>query len=152
MASHETEPVVRLFAQEVPEIASGVVEIKAIARKAGYRTKLAVSGHDPKVDSVGACVGRRGSRIRRIDDALGGERIDLVRWTDSPEDLIRNALQPARIDAVVLDPARHRATVFVQEDQLSLVRGRQGLNRALASQLCGWEIEVEPRTPDPAGS
>ncbi|HJT78683.1 MAG TPA: hypothetical protein VJ739_15880 [Gemmataceae bacterium] len=141
--SDDTAPVVRLFAREIPEIAAGTVEIKAIARKPGYRSKLAVYSQDPRVDCVGACVGVRGFRIKNIVDELGGERIDIVRWNDSAEQLIINALQPAIIERVILRPAEHRAVVVVQPDQVSLVHGRGGLNRQLASELSGWPIEVE---------
>jgi N utilization substance protein A len=135
--------VARLFEQEVPEIRSGSIEIKACARKPGYRCKLALRSQDPRVDCVGACVGVRGHRIKNIVDALGGERIDLIRWDDSPERLIANALQPAIIEGVVLHPSEHRAVVVVKSDQVSLVLGRRGENRQLASDLTGWQIEVE---------
>ena len=135
--------VARLFAEEVPEIAAGTVEIRAIARKPGYRSKLAVSSRDPRVDCVGVCVGVRGCRIKNVVDRLGGERIDLIRWQDAPEQLIANALQPAAIERVVLHPAEHRAVVVVQPDQVSLVLGRRGENRQLASELSGWQIDVE---------
>jgi N utilization substance protein A len=139
----ETNAIVRLFAQEVPEIVAGIIKIKAIARKPGRRSKLALHSLDPGVDSIGTCVGVRGFRIKNIVDALGGERIDLFRWHDSPEQLIVNALQPARIERVLLHPAEHRAVVVVQPDQVSLVLGRRGENRQLASELSGWKIEVE---------
>jgi N utilization substance protein A len=139
----DTDHVARLFAEEVPEIAAGIVEIKAIARKPGYRSKLALFSRDPRVDCVGVCVGVRGHRIKNVVDTLGGERIDLIRWHDSPEQLITNALQPAAIDRVILHPAEHCAVVAVKPDQVSLVLGRGGLNRQLASDLSGWEIEVE---------
>jgi N utilization substance protein A len=142
MPDEETDLIARLFAQEIPEIAAGVVEIKAIARRAGYRTKIAVSSIDHKVDCVGACVGVRGSRIKNIVDELGGERIDIFRWNDSPETLIVSALQPAAIQKVILHHAQHRAVVVVEEDQLSLVEGRWGVNRELASRLCGWAIQA----------
>src|SRR5262249_8665416 len=135
--------VARLFAQEVPEIAAGNIQIKAIARKPGYRSKLALRSQDPRVDCIGACVGIRGSRLKNVVDALGGERIDLVRWHDTPELLIVNALQPAAIERVILHPAEHRAVVVVTPDQVSLVLGRRGENRQLASELSGWRIEVE---------
>jgi N utilization substance protein A len=135
--------VARVFAQEVPEIALGSIEIKAIARKPGYRSKLALHSQDPRVDCIGVCVGVRGFRINNIVDALDGERIDLIRWNDSPEQLIANALQPAAIERVVLHPAEHRAVVVVKADQVSLVLGRRGENRQLASELSGWQIEVE---------
>ncbi len=141
MPTDEAEQIARLFAQEVPEVAAGIVEIKAIARKPGVRSKLALQ-RSPRVDAIAACVGVRGCRIRRIVDQLGKERIDLILWDDSPEKLIVNALQPARIDKVILHPARHRATVIVREDQLSRTVGTEDVNRELASRLCGWEIEV----------
>ena len=127
----------------MPEIASGSIEIKAIARKSGYRSKVAVQSQDPTLDCIDACVGVRGNRIKNIVDALGGERIDLVRWSDSPEQLIANALQPADVDRIVLDPIEHRASVFVKPDQVSLVLGRRGETRRLASELSGWQIDVE---------
>ncbi len=133
----------RLFAQEIPEIAAGIIEIKAIARKPGSRTKLALQSHDPRVDCVGACVGVRGARIRKIVDVLGGERIDLFRWHESPERLIATALQPALIAEVILHPAQHRAVVVVKADQVSLVEGRRGENQELASRLSGWQIEIK---------
>ena len=142
MLNDDEQAVASLFAQLVPEIAAGVVEIKAIARRPGVRTKLALSSRDARVDCVGVCVGIRGSRIRRVVDLLDGERIDLCRWHDDPATLIRHALQPAAIEAVLLHPAQHRATVVVKEDQVSLALGRRGVNRELASRLCGWEIEV----------
>jgi N utilization substance protein A len=139
----DTDHVARLFAEAVPEIAAGSVEIKAIARKRGYRSKLALSSRDPQVDCVGVCVGVRGCRIKNVVDALGAERIDLIRWHDSPEQLITNALQPAAIERVILHPAEHRAVVVVKPDQVSLVLGRRGENRQLASELSGWQIDVE---------
>ena len=139
----ETDSVARLFAREIPEIATGTVEIKAIARKPGYRSKLALHSEDPRVDCVGVCVGVRGFHIKNIIDELGGERIDLIRWTDSAEQLIANALQPAAIERVILHPAEHRAVVVVEADQISLVLGRRGENRQLASELSGWKIEVQ---------
>jgi len=142
MADNETALIARLFVQEIPEVAAGIVEIKAIARKAGYRCKLALQSHDQGVDCVAVCVGVRGCRIRRIVDQLQGERIDLIRWSDSPEHLIVNALQPAAIERVVLHQEQHRAVVFVKADQRSLAIGRQGMNQELASQLCAWQIEV----------
>jgi N utilization substance protein A len=142
MPHDEDEMIVRLFAEAVPEIAAGIVEIKAVARVAAIRSKLAVSSHDPNVDSIGVCVGVRGCRIKNVVDRLEGERIDLVRWQNMPERLICNALQPAVIDKVILHPAQHRATVVVKEDQFSLALGRRGINRDLASRLTGWEIEI----------
>ena len=132
----------RLFENEIPEIADRTIEIKALAREAGYRAKIAVSSIDLKVDCVGACVGVRGSRIKNVVDELGGERIDIVRWNDSLQVLIPNALQPATIEEVFLYPRLGRAIVLVQEDQLSLAIGRRGQNVRLASKLVGWDIEI----------
>jgi N utilization substance protein A len=132
----------RLFENEIPEIADRTIELKAVAREAGYRTKIAVSSIDLKVDCVGACVGVRGSRIKNIVDELGGERIDIVRWNDSLQVMIPNALQPAQIEEVFLYPRLGRAIVLVKEDQLSLAIGRRGQNVRLASKLVGWDIEI----------
>jgi N utilization substance protein A len=132
----------RLFENEIPEIADRTIEIKALAREAGYRTKIAVSSIDLKVDCVGACVGVRGSRIKNITDELGGERIDIVRWNDSLQVMIPNALQPATIEEVFLYPRLGRAIILVKEDQLSLAIGRRGQNVRLASKLVGWDIEI----------
>jgi N utilization substance protein A len=137
-----TNFVRRLFEKEIPEIEERTIEIKNIAREAGYRTKVAVSSIDMKVDCVGACVGVRGSRIKNIVEVLGGERIDIVRWNESPQVLIPNALQPAAIDEVFLYPRLRRAVVLVKEDQLSLAIGRRGQNVRLASKLVDWDIEI----------
>jgi N utilization substance protein A len=145
MPNDEGEVIVRLLTQVVPEIAAGVVEVRAVARLPGLRCKLALSSHDPGVDCVGVCVGVRGSRIKKVVDQLEGERIDLFRWHDAPEQLICDALQPAAIAEVILHPAQHRATVVVTEDQVSLALGRGGVNRDLASKLSGWDIEVVPQ-------
>jgi transcription termination/antitermination protein NusA len=142
MSSDESEVVARLFAQEVPEIAAGIVEIRGIARRLGDRSKIAVSSNDPQVDCVGVCIGLRGNRLKKIIDQLDSERIDIVRWHDSPERMIRNALQPATIEKITFHDAQRRATVTVKEDQLSLALGRRDVNRDLASQLCGWNIEL----------
>src|SRR6266436_3958008 len=132
----------RLFENEIPEIADRTIEIKALGREAGYRAKIAVSSIDLKVDCVGACVGVRGSRITNVVDELGGERIDIVRWNDSLQVMIPNALQPAAIEEVFLYPRLGRAIVLVKEDQLSLAIGRRGQNVRLASKLVGWDIEI----------
>ncbi len=132
----------RLFELEIPEIADRTIEIKAVAREAGYRSKVAVSSIDMKVDCVGACVGVRGSRIKNIVDELGGERIDIVRWNDSLQVLIPNSLQPASVEEVFLYPRLGRAIVLVKEDQLSLAIGRRGQNVRLGSKLVGWDIEI----------
>jgi len=137
--------VLRLFEQEIPEIAEGVIQVKAIAREPGYRTKVAVSSSDPRVDPVGACVGVRGNRIKNVVDELAGERIDIVRYSDDFQTLIPNALQPAEVDEVILCQMLGRAIVLVREDQLSLAIGRRGQNVRLASKLCGWDIEIMTR-------
>ncbi|MCP4464474.1 MAG: transcription termination factor NusA [Planctomycetaceae bacterium] len=134
--------VQRLFEQEIPEIADGVISINAIAREPGYRTKLAVSSIDSKVDCVGACVGVRGTRIKSIIDELSNERIDIVRYDEDPQIMIRNALQPAEVDEVILCKEMGRAIVLVAEDQLSLAIGKRGQNVRLASKLCKWDIEI----------
>ncbi len=132
----------RLFELEIPEIADQIISIRALAREAGYRSKVAVTSLDSKVDAVGACVGVRGTRIKNIVDELGGERIDIVRWNESLQVLIPNALQPAEIDEVMLCQLLGRAIVLVREDQLSLAIGRRGQNVRLASKLVGWDIEI----------
>lgn len=132
----------RLFELEIPEIAEHVIEIKSIAREPGFRTKLAVVSYDTKVDCVGACVGIRGSRIRNIIDELNGEKIDIIRWNDSPEVLIMNALKPAEIQSITLDDATREASVTVAEDQLSLAIGKRGQNVRLAARLTGWDVNI----------
>jgi N utilization substance protein A len=132
----------RLFEAEVPEVAERVIEIKAMAREAGFRTKIAVASIDSKVDPVGACVGVRGSRIRNIVDELGGEKIDIVRWNESSQVLIANALKPAEVEEVSLCFELGRATIIVREDQLSLAIGRRGQNVRLAARLTGWDIDI----------
>ncbi len=136
----------RLFELEVPEIAENIIEIRALAREAGYRTKVAVASLDDKVDPVGACVGVRGSRIKNIVDELGGEKIDIVRWNDSSQGLIANALMPAKVSEIALCFELGRATVVVDEEQLSLAIGKHGQNVRLAARLTGWDIDI--LTPD----
>tara|TARA_Y100001933_G_scaffold46865_1_gene44744 strand:+ start:34239 stop:35702 length:1464 start_codon:yes stop_codon:yes gene_type:complete len=137
-----TQLVQRLFEQEIPEIHEGVIEIKSMAREPGYRSKVAVSSYDQRVDCVGACVGVRGNRIKNIVDELAGERIDIVRWSDDSQVLIPNALQPAEVEDVILCELLGRAIVLVREDQLSLAIGRRGQNVRLGSKLSGWDIEI----------
>jgi N utilization substance protein A len=132
----------RLFELEVPEISENIIEIRALAREAGYRTKVAVASLDEKVDPVGACVGVRGSRIKNIVDELGGEKIDIVRWSDSSQVLITNGLMPAKISEIALCFELGRATVVVDEDQLSLAIGKHGQNVRLAARLTGWDIDI----------
>jgi len=136
----------QLFEQEVPEVAENIIEIRALAREAGYRTKVAVASIDEKVDPVGACVGVRGSRIKNIVDELGGEKIDIVRWNDSSQVLITNALMPAKVSEVALCFELGKATVVVSSDQLSLAIGKHGQNVRLAARLTGWDIDI--LTPD----
>jgi N utilization substance protein A len=132
----------RLFEAEVPQIADQNVKIDALAREAGYRSKVAVSSSNANVDAVMAGIGVQGTRIKSIVDELRGERIDIVRWSESPEELIRNAVQPAQIDQVTLFPLLGRAIVLVREDQLSLAIGRRGQNVRLASQLVGCDLQI----------
>lgn len=136
----------RLFESEVPEINEQIIEIRALAREAGYRSKVAVASFDDKVDPVGACVGVRGSRIKNIVDELGGEKIDIVRWNDSSQVLVTNALMPAKVSEIALCFELGRATVVVDEDQLSLAIGKHGQNVRLAARLTGWDIDI--LTPD----
>jgi len=136
----------RLFELEVPEIAENIIEIRVLAREAGYRTKVAVISLDDKVDPVGACVGVRGSRIKNIVDELGGEKIDIVRWNESSQVLIANALMPAKVSEIALCFELGKATVVVDEEQLSLAIGKHGQNVRLAARLTGWDIDI--LTPD----
>ena len=141
-----SEIVRELFELEVPEIEDGIVEIKSIAREAGYRTKLAVWSNDPSVDSVGACIGPRGSRIQTIVGELKNEKIDIVRYSEDPVEYIVNALSPARILSVdILSDTEDNkeAFVIVPDDQLSLAIGREGQNVRLAHRLCGWKIDIK---------
>src|SRR5215469_1949064 len=135
--------VKRLFELEVPEIGSGVVEIKAAAREPGHRTKIAVWSNDPNVDPVGACVGARGSRVRMVTNELRGERIDVVPFADDPVDFIQAALQPARVREVRLDEEAGTAVVIVHDFQLSLAIGKEGQNARLAARLTGWRIDIK---------
>ncbi len=132
----------RLFEREVPEIAEGIVETRKLVREAGYKTKVAVSSLDPKIDPVGACIGIRGARIKTIIDELGGERIDIIPHSDQPETLIMNALKPAEINRIDLFPQTGKALVIVDEDQLSLAIGKKGANVRLAAKLCAWDIDI----------
>jgi N utilization substance protein A len=132
----------RLFEREVPEIAEGMVEIRKLVREAGYKTKVAVSSLDPKIDPVGACIGIRGARIKTIIDELGGERIDIIPYADQPEALIMNSLKPAEINRIDLFPQSGKALVIVDEDQLSLAIGKKGANVRLAAKLCAWDIDI----------
>src|ERR1700759_5703729 len=142
MSRAHPELIRRLFEREVPEVGERTIEIKALAREPGHRTKIAVSSIDSKVDAVGACVGVRGSRIKNIVDELGGEKIDIVRWNESSQILISNALKPAEVAEVSLCFELGRATVVVNEDQLSLAIGKRGQKVPLAARLTGWDIDI----------
>src|SRR3954452_4002454 len=132
----------KLFAQEVPEIYDGIVEVKAVARDPGSRAKIAVISRDSSVDPVGACVGMRGSRVQAVVNELQGEKIDIIPWSQDAASFIVNALQPAEVAKVVLDEDAERIEVVVPDDQLSLAIGRRGQNVRLASQLTGWDIDI----------
>jgi N utilization substance protein A len=131
-----------LFAQEVPEIYDGVIEIKAVARDPGSRAKIAVASRDGALDPVGACVGMRGSRVQAVVNELQGEKIDIIPWSEDIGTLTVNALQPAEVSKVVLDEQNNRMDVVVPDDQLSLAIGRRGQNVRLASMLLGWDIDI----------
>ena len=134
----------KLFSMEVPELASGAVVIKAIAREAGGRSKLAVQATDERIDPVGALVGQRGVRVSTVMSELGGERIDIIEWSEDPVQFIEDALSPATVLSVALNEAEHRATVEVSADQQSLAIGRGGQNVRLAAKLTGWSIDIRP--------
>ena len=132
----------KLFAQEVPEIYDGIIEIKAVARDSGSRAKIAVLSHDSSIDPVGPCIGMRGSRVQAVVGELQGEKIDIIQWSPDPASFIVNALAPAEVAKVVLDEEANRIEVVVPDEQLSLAIGRRGQNVRLASQLSGWDIDI----------
>jgi transcription termination/antitermination protein NusA len=133
----------RLFEQEVPEIYNGTVELKAIAREAGARSKVAVAARQPGIDPVGSCVGMRGVRIQNIVNELGGEKIDVVEWSEDPARYVANALSPAQVNEVLINEDEKTATVIVPERQLSLAIGKEGQNARLAAKLTGWRIDIK---------
>jgi transcription termination/antitermination protein NusA len=133
----------RLFELEVPEIANGIVEIKAAAREPGHRTKIAVWSNDPNVDPVGACVGARGARVRMVTTELRGEKVDIVPYSEEPREFVMRALQPAKVKEVILDEESGTATVIVNDYQLSLAIGKEGQNARLAARLTGWRIDIK---------
>ncbi len=135
-----------LFALEVPEIAEGIVEIKAIAREAGHRTKLAVSSNEPGVDPVGACVGAKGSRVRMVVNELRGEKIDIIPWSEDAPGFVANALSPAKVKEVRINEAEKTALVIVPDYQLSLAIGKEGQNARLAARLTGWRVDIKSET------
>src|SRR5262249_15147939 len=132
----------KLFAQEVPEIYDGIIEIKAVARDPGSRAKIAVISRDSGIDPVGACVGMRGSRVQAVVGELQGEKIDIIPWSSDPATFVVNGLAPAEVSKVVMDEEQRRIDVVVPDDQLSLAIGRRGQNVRLASQLTGWDIDI----------
>jgi len=136
------EMVKKLFELEVPEIFAGTVQIKAIAREAGARTKIAVASNEDGIDPIGSCVGQKGTRVQAVIDELGGEKIDIILWNEKPEKFIAAAISPAKVVDVKLDLDRKEAKVSVPEDQLSLAIGKQGQNVRLAAKLVGWKIDV----------
>lgn len=135
--------VKRLFELEVPEIRNGIVEIKSMSREAGSRTKMAVYTADPDVDPVGSCVGPRGMRVQAVVDELFDEKIDIINWSEKPDELVRSALSPAKTEKVFINEAEQSATVVVPDFQLSLAIGKEGQNVRLAAKLCGWKIDIK---------
>jgi N utilization substance protein A len=133
----------RLFEVEVSEIADRTVEIRGIAREAGYRTKIAVHSADDKVDPVGACVGMRGARVKNIVRELNNEKVDIIRWSADPKEFVLEALKPARVKNLTLDPQNKKVLIKVDEDQLSIAIGKRGQNARLTSRLTGWDINIE---------
>ncbi len=145
------EFVAKLFEREVPEIKDGVVEIKGVAREAGQHTKLAVHSNDENVEAVGSCVGNKGSRVNAIVEALGGEKIEIIKYSENPDEFISAAIAPAKAKCVMinyeaLESGRKEATVVVEESQLSLAIGKVGLNAKLAARLTGWKIDIKSDT------
>ena len=136
----------RLFEAEIAEVRDGTVEIRAIAREAGSRTKIAVSSTDPNVDPVGACVGLNGARVNAIVNELRGEKIDIINWDDNPAFLIENALSPAKVISVVADEDEKEAQVIVPDYQLSLAIGKEGQNARLAARLTTYKIDIKSET------
>ena len=138
--------VKRLFELEVPEIVTGVVQIKSIAREAGFRTKMAVVSTDPLIDAVGSCVGPRGMRVENVVNELKTEKIDIVKWSQDPAEYIANALNPARVLSVFVSESEKAAAVVVPDNQLSLAIGKEGQNARLAAKLTGWKIDIKSQS------
>lgn len=133
----------KLFAIEAPEIESGVVEIKSIAREAGARSKIAVHSNDEHIDPVGSCVGQKGTRVNTITQELLGEKIDIIPWSEDPKQFVSNSLSPAKVLSIEIDEKEHKATIEVADDQLSLAIGKGGQNVRLAAKLTGWRIDIK---------
>ena len=142
LSRRDPELIKTLFELEVPEIADGLVEIRAVAREPGYRSKIAVVSHTQGVDPVGACVGPRGSRVRMVVSELRGEKIDIIPWNPEPARFIAKALAPARVREVLVDDETRESTVVVPDDQLALAIGKEGLNARLAARLSGWKVDI----------
>lgn len=136
----------RLFDLEVPEIEDGIVEIKQVAREPGHRSKIAVASNDVNVDPTGACVGPKGSRVRMVVNELRGEKVDIITWSEDPANFVSNALSPAKVTRVNIDPASQTAEVIVPDLQLSLAIGKEGQNARLAARLTGWRIDIKSET------
>lgn len=137
----------RLFEQEVPEVYEGIVEIKSVSREAGSRTKMAVISGNPDVDAIGACIGQRGARVNRIVEELGGEKIDIILYSDDPEAYVSAALSPATVKKVeIIDPEKKSCKATVPDGQLSLAIGNKGQNARLAARLTGWRIDIRPES------
>ena len=161
IANRDKKPIVRisrvdrgfvekLFEQAIPEIADGTVEIHAVSREAGFRSKIAVSSHDPNVDAIGTCIGPHSSRINTVLNELHGEKIDIIPYSEDPEEFITRALAPATvISTTIADDGSREATVIVPNDQLSLAIGNKGQNAKLAAKLTGYKIDIKPEFPDP---
>jgi N utilization substance protein A len=146
LSRRDSELIRTLFELEVPEIADGLVEIRAVAREPGYRSKIAVESHAQGVDPVGACVGPRGSRVRMVVSELRGEKIDIIPWNPEPARFVAKALSPARVREVYLDDEAKEATIVTPDDQLALAIGKEGMNARLAARLTGWKIDIKSDT------
>ncbi len=133
----------KLFAIEAPEIQSGIVEIKSTAREAGSRSKIAVFSNDEHIDAIGSCVGQKGTRVNTVTQELGGEKIDIIPWSEDPKVFVSNSISPAKVLSIELDNEEHKATIKVAEDQLSLAIGKGGQNVRLAAKLTGWRIDIK---------
>ena len=133
----------KLFAAEAPEIQSGVVEIKSVAREAGARSKIAVFSNDEHIDAVGSCVGQKGTRVNTITGELSGEKIDIIPWSADPKQFVSNSISPAKVISIEIDEKEHKATIEVGNDQLSLAIGKGGQNVRLAAKLTGWRIDIK---------
>ena len=138
--------VKRLFELEVPEIQSGIVQIKSIAREAGSRTKMAVHSTDPMIDPVGSCVGPRGQRVDRVVTELRGEKIDIIKWSADPAEFVANALNPAHVVNVFVNEQEKACRVVVPDNQLSLAIGKEGQNARLAARLTSWKIDIKSQS------